>query len=71
MSQPQPVRAGDVYPASADPHEARRERDKVVGQGQEQSGCGLRVTETDLPAGRRMVTTSAGGQVRYYSTITP
>jgi hypothetical protein len=73
MSQPQPVRAGDVYPASADHHEARRERDKVIGQGQEEQrggGGGLHVTETDLPAGKRMVTASAGGQVRYY-TITP
>ncbi|CAL4968568.1 unnamed protein product [Urochloa decumbens] len=72
MSQPQPVRAGDVYPPSADCHEARRERDKVIGHGQEQSaaaGGGLQVSETDLPAGRRMVTTSAGGQVMAQFTV--
>ncbi|CAL4887041.1 unnamed protein product [Urochloa decumbens] len=72
MSQPQPVRAGDVYPPSADRHEARRERDKVIGHGQEQSaagGSGLQVSETDLPAGRRMVTTSAGGQVMAQFTV--
>ncbi|PUZ76308.1 hypothetical protein GQ55_1G279500 [Panicum hallii var. hallii] len=71
MSQPQPVRAGDVYPASADHHEARRERDKVIGQGQEEQrgGGGLHVTETDLPAGKRMVTASAGGQVMAQFTV--
>ncbi|RLM78334.1 late embryogenesis abundant protein D-34-like [Panicum miliaceum] len=70
MSQPQPVRAGDVYPASADHHEARRERDKVIGQGQEeQRSGGLHVTETDLPAGKRMVTASAGGQVMAQFTV--
>ncbi|KAF8652996.1 hypothetical protein HU200_062431 [Digitaria exilis] len=66
MSQPQRVRGGDMYPASAtDHHEARRERDKVAEQVQEQRGdVGvLRVTETDLPEGRRMVTSSVDGQV--------
>ncbi|CAL5057450.1 unnamed protein product [Urochloa decumbens] len=77
MSQRQPVRGGDVYPPSADRHEARRQRDKAIGQGHEQSGAaaaaGLQVSETDLPAGRRMVTTSAGGQVYvtlYYTVLT-
>ncbi|CAN6238472.1 unnamed protein product [Urochloa humidicola] len=72
MSQPQPVRGGDVYPPSADRHEARREQDKVIGQSREQrggGGGGLQVTETDLPAGRRMVTTSAGGQVMAQFTV--
>ncbi|CAL4887198.1 unnamed protein product [Urochloa decumbens] len=68
MSQRQPVRAGDVYPPSANRHEARREQDKVIGRGQEQSG-GLQVSETDLPAGRRMVTTSTGGQVLARFTV--
>ncbi|KAF8693600.1 hypothetical protein HU200_039005 [Digitaria exilis] len=69
MSQPQRVRGGDMYPASAtgDHQEARRERDKIVEQaaGQEQrGGVGvLHVTETDLPEGRRMVTSSVDGQV--------
>ncbi|KAG2659394.1 hypothetical protein PVAP13_1KG353705 [Panicum virgatum] len=69
MSQQQPVRAGDVYPASADRHQARRDRDRVVGQGHQQDeqrgrdGGGLQATETDLPGGKRMVTASAGGQV--------
>ncbi|CAN6232237.1 unnamed protein product [Urochloa humidicola] len=72
MSQSQPVRTGDVYPSSADRHVARREQDKVIGQGQEQSVAaagGLQVTEADLPAGRRMVTTSAGGQVMAQFTV--
>ncbi|CAN6244892.1 unnamed protein product [Urochloa humidicola] len=72
MNQSQPVRTGDVYPSSADRHVARREQDKVIGQGQEQragGGGGLQVTETDLPAGRRMVTTSAGGQVMAQFTV--
>ncbi|CAL5057451.1 unnamed protein product [Urochloa decumbens] len=73
MSQRQPVRGGDVYPPSADRHEARRQRDKAIGQGHEQSGAaaaaGLQVSETDLPAGRRMVTTSAGGQVMAQFTL--
>ena len=74
MSQPQPIRGGDVYPASAaDRHQARRERDRVVGQGHhgEQrgggGGGGLHVAETDLPGGRRIVTASAGGQVRHHT----
>ncbi|OEL19219.1 hypothetical protein BAE44_0019762 [Dichanthelium oligosanthes] len=69
MSQAQPIRAGDVYPASAADHEARRERDEVIGQDQEQSDGGLRVTEIDLPAGRRMVTASAGGHVMAQFTV--
>ncbi|CAN6252105.1 unnamed protein product [Urochloa humidicola] len=71
MSQSQPVRTGDVYPSSADRRVARREQDKVIGQGQEQraSGGGLQVTETDLPAGRRMVTASTGGQVMAQFTV--
>ncbi|KAL6634070.1 hypothetical protein ACP70R_026741 [Stipagrostis hirtigluma subsp. patula] len=69
MSQAQPVRAGDVYPPSAGGHDARRERDKAVMPRQEQRDGGLQVTETDLPAGRRMVTASAGGQVMAQFTV--
>ncbi|KAJ1279727.1 hypothetical protein BS78_04G177400 [Paspalum vaginatum] len=54
MSQAPPVRAGDVYPASAAGHEAAHERDKVIEQGREPrgngDGGGLQVKETDLPA---------------------
>ncbi|KAI4964105.1 hypothetical protein ZWY2020_008385 [Hordeum vulgare] len=47
--QPQPVRTGDVYPPSASAHDARRQRDEVLGthggdQQQNQDGD-LRVTE--------------------------
>ncbi|KAL6899681.1 hypothetical protein ACP4OV_006339 [Aristida adscensionis] len=70
MSQAQPVRGGDVYPSSAaDHHEARRERDRAIVQGQTQRDSGLHVAETDLPAGRRMVTASAGGQVMSQFTV--
>ncbi|XP_062224466.1 late embryogenesis abundant protein D-34-like [Phragmites australis] len=70
MSQAQPVRGGDVYPPSAaDDQEARRERDKIIGQRQQQHDGGLQVTETDLPAGRCMVTASAGGQVMSQLTV--
>ncbi|KAK3158317.1 hypothetical protein QOZ80_2AG0135550 [Eleusine coracana subsp. coracana] len=63
MSQTQPARAGDVYPQSGADQDARRERDRVVTQGQEERDGGLHVTETDVSAGKRMVTASAGGQV--------
>lgn len=67
MSQAQPVRTGDVYPRSAgDKEEARRERDRVVTQGQAQHDGGLHVNETDVSAGKRMVTASAGGQVHIF-----
>ncbi|KAK3154488.1 hypothetical protein QOZ80_2BG0191110 [Eleusine coracana subsp. coracana] len=70
MSQAQPTRAGDVYPQSAADQEARRERDRVVTQGQEQRrDGGLHVTETDVSAGKRMVTASAGGQVMAQFTV--
>ncbi|WVZ74813.1 hypothetical protein U9M48_022945 [Paspalum notatum var. saurae] len=71
MSQAQPVRGGDVYPASAAEHEAAHERDKILEQGREQrgDGGGLQVKETDLPAGRRLVTASAGGQVMAQFTV--
>ncbi|KAI4988587.1 hypothetical protein ZWY2020_030217 [Hordeum vulgare] len=65
--QPQPVRTGDVYPPSASAHDARRQRDEVLGthggdQQQNQDGD-LRVTEAAEPhAGRRVVTATAGGQ---------
>ncbi|WVZ74837.1 hypothetical protein U9M48_022963 [Paspalum notatum var. saurae] len=72
--QAQPVRGGDVYPASAAEHEAAHERDKIIEQGREQrgdggGGGGLQVKETDLPAGRRLITASAGGQVMAQFTV--
>uniref|UniRef100_A0A8I6XHF5 SMP domain-containing protein n=1 Tax=Hordeum vulgare subsp. vulgare TaxID=112509 RepID=A0A8I6XHF5_HORVV len=72
--QPQPVRTGDVYPPSASAHDARRQRDEVLGthggdQQQNQDGD-LRVTEADEPhAGRRVVTATAGGQVMAQFTV--
>ncbi|KAI4988585.1 hypothetical protein ZWY2020_030215 [Hordeum vulgare] len=53
--QPQPVRTGDVYPPSASAHDARRQRDEVLGthggdQQQNQDGD-LRVTEAEPHAG--------------------
>lgn len=65
MNQAQPVRTGDVYPPTAAKREASHERGKIIGQGQ-QRGNDLHVEETTLPAGRRMVTASAGGQVRTF-----
>ncbi|XP_066327778.1 late embryogenesis abundant protein D-34-like [Miscanthus floridulus] len=62
MNQAQPVRTGDVYPPTAAKREVSHERDKIIGQGQKR-GNDLHVEETTLPAGRRMVTASAGGQV--------
>jgi hypothetical protein len=60
------ARTDDVYAQyAADQEEARRERDRVITWGQEQHDGGLRVTETNVSAGRRMVTASAGGQVCY------
>ncbi|KAI4962692.1 hypothetical protein ZWY2020_027847 [Hordeum vulgare] len=73
--QPQPVRTGDVYPPSASAHDARRQRDEVLGthggdQQQNQDGD-LRVTEAAEPhAGRRVVTATAGGQVTTSSRFT-
>jgi hypothetical protein len=61
--QAQPVRTGDVYPPTAVKREASHERDKIIEQGDQRGGA-LHVDQTDLPAGRRMVTASAGGQVR-------
>uniref|UniRef100_A0A0E0MPT6 SMP domain-containing protein n=1 Tax=Oryza punctata TaxID=4537 RepID=A0A0E0MPT6_ORYPU len=61
--QPQPVRPGDVYPTSA------TDRDKAVHAAADQGGGGLHVTETDLPAGKRVVTATAGGQVMAQFTV--
>nr|AWJ68139.1 late embryogenesis abundant [Cleistogenes songorica] len=69
MSQAQPARAGDVYPLPAADQEARRERNRVITRGQEQHEGGLHVTETDISAGKRMVTASAGGQVMAQFTV--
>lgn len=66
--QDQPVRTGDVYPPTAVKREARHERDKIIEQGDQRGGA-LHVDQTDLPAGRRMVTASAGGQVRLVVVI--
>ena len=65
-NQAQPVRTGDVYPpTAAAKREASHERDKITREGQQRGGD-LHVEETTLPAGRRMVTASAGGQVRFH-----
>ena len=61
MNQAQPVRTGDVYPPTAAKREASHERDKIIGQGQQRCND-LHVEETTLPAGRRMVTASAGAR---------
>nr|ACG26507.1 late embryogenesis abundant protein D-34 [Zea mays] len=66
--QDQPVRTGNVYPPTAVKREARHERDKIIEQG-DQLGGALHVDQTDLPAGRRMVTASAGGQVMAQFTV--
>lgn len=66
--QAQPVRTGDVYPPTAVKREASHERDKIIEQGDQRGGA-LHVDQTDLPAGRRMVTASAGGQVMAQFTV--
>ncbi|KAI4964108.1 hypothetical protein ZWY2020_008388 [Hordeum vulgare] len=58
--QPQPVRTGDVYPPSASAHDARRQRDEVLGthggdQQQNQDGD-LRSPRPLNHTGRRVVT---------------
>ncbi|KAI4964101.1 hypothetical protein ZWY2020_008381 [Hordeum vulgare] len=64
--QPQPVRTGDVYPPSASAHDARRQRDEVLGthggdQQQNQDGD-LRSPRPPTTRRRRVVTATAGGQ---------
>ncbi|CAM0948646.1 unnamed protein product [Alopecurus aequalis] len=70
--QAQPVRPGDVYPPyAAGQEQARRQRDDALArdqQQQEQDGS-LRATETDQRDGRRVVTTTAGGQVMAQFTV--
>nr|AWJ68128.1 late embryogenesis abundant [Cleistogenes songorica] len=71
---------GQHEPGTARPHRRRvpavrrraggtpRAR-QVITRGQEQHDGGLHVTETDISAGRRMVTANAGGQVIAQFTV--
>jgi hypothetical protein len=68
--QAQPVRPGDVYPPYAvGKDEARRQRDEILARDRQPQNS-LRVTETDQHDGRRVITTTAGGQVRSYRPLT-